>query len=154
MKWVKINMEKKVAEIVKLLKAKGYNITHSRNIMIRLFVETEKHLKPEEVYDLAKDQGISLPTVYRNIDVLKKTGVIKEITINNDRFYELHIYSQKKLHIHFRCNRCGNIRDYNNRNIFKKMIQQKDYIEETFGDHVEDISIVMRGICRDCHETG
>ena len=145
-----MDVEEKVSKIVKLMITKGYKATHSRQIIIRLFVETEDHLRPEQIYLLIKNKGVSLPTVYRNVDILKKIGVIKEIVIQNDRYFELNMFSQKKLHIHFQCVKCGIIKEYSNSQIFKDIIEQKDYIEELFDDDIEDIMIVMSGICSLC----
>ncbi len=66
----------------------------------------------------SNQRGISLPTVYRTIDILKRIGVIKE---------------------------------YNSRRIFKEMIQQRDYLESVYKDNIEDITIVMTGICNNCN---
>jgi Fe2+ or Zn2+ uptake regulation protein len=60
------------------------------------------------------------------------------------------MYSQKKLHIHFNCHKCGQITEYSDRHIFKELIAQRDYLEKTYGDSIEDITIVMTGICNHC----
>jgi Fur family transcriptional regulator, ferric uptake regulator len=145
-------MEKKITEIMNLIKARGYKFTRTREIIVRLFVETDRHLKPEEVYQLVKHQGISLPTVYRNIDVLTNMGIIKELSIHNERYYELYLFSQKKMHMHFKCSRCGLLKEYNDQHVFKEMILQRDYIEENYKDSVEDITIIMNGVCSQCLE--
>jgi Fe2+ or Zn2+ uptake regulation protein len=145
-------MEKKITEIMNLIKARGYKLTRTREIMVHLFVETDRHLKPEEVHQLVKHQGISLPTVYRNIDVLTRMGIIKEIPLHNERYYELYLFSQKKMHMHFRCSQCGLIKEYTDQQVFQQMIRQRDYIEDTYRDSVEDINIIMTGLCSQCLE--
>lgn len=149
-----MNMEygQKIIEIESLLKSHGHRFTHSRAVMVKLFVETSEHLKPEEIYNIVKELGISLPTVYRNVDLLKRLGIIKEVVIQNERYYELSIYSKKKLHIHFHCLQCGQIKEYHDRKIFKDMIRQKEMLEEAYQDDIQDITIVMTGICKDCKE--
>jgi Fe2+ or Zn2+ uptake regulation protein len=146
-------MEQKVSEIQALMISKGYKFTRSRKIMTKLFVTTRDHLKPEDVYRLTKDQNISLPTVYRNLDLMLRLGVIKEIAIHHERFYELDLYSRKKLHIHFQCSRCGQIKEYSNPEVFRSMIEQRDYLESFYGDDIDDITIVMTGMCSDCKQT-
>lgn len=145
-----MDVKQKVSEIESLLRSHGYKMTHSRETIIKLFVETTDHLRAEDVYRAVRDLGVSLPTVYRNVDILKRTGIIKEIVIHKERFYELSIYSQKKLHIHFHCLRCGQIKEYNDRQIFREMIKQKEMLEEAYQDDIQDITIIMTGICADC----
>lgn len=127
-------------------------MTNSRRIIVRLFVETKDHLKPEEVYQLVREHNVSLPTVYRTLEILKKIGVIKELTLRNERIYELNIYSQKILHIHFQCSNCGEIKEYKDLPLVKSMIEQRDYIEEKYEDDIDDITIVMKGVCRLCRK--
>ena len=142
--------EKKIMEIKVLFISKGYKFTRSRKAMTELFVSTQDHLKPEDVHRLTKDQGVSLPTVYRNLDLMVRLGVIKEIEIHHDRFYELVLYSRKKLHMHFQCRICGQIKEYSNPDIFKSMIDQRDYLESVYGDDIDDITIIMKGTCSAC----
>jgi len=52
--------------------------------------------------------------------------------------------------MHFKCNVCEKIKEYSNKEIFKEMIRQRDYLENSFGDDIEDITVVMTGICKEC----
>lgn len=42
----------KILDIEKILKDNGYKLTGSRKLMIKIFVDSEKHLKPDDVYQL------------------------------------------------------------------------------------------------------
>ncbi|MBN2222495.1 MAG: transcriptional repressor [Vallitaleaceae bacterium] len=147
-----MNANTKVHEIEKILMSKGYKLTRSRKELVRIFVESKEHLQPEDIYYNSKAMKISIPTIYRNIDIFKKTNIIKEITINNARYYELDIYSKKKLHIHFQCYQCGVIKEYKDQQLVREMIDQRDFIEKNYHDSIDDITIVMKGTCRECHE--
>lgn len=142
--------EEKTHELMEYLKEKGYKTTRAREELIRVFVETQDHLKPEDVHRKLKAEHVSLPTVYRSIDLLKKLGIIKEISIADERYYELYRFSQKKLHIHFQCISCGKIKEYDDRHVISTMLNQKEYIEKNYGDQIEDITIVTKGICQEC----
>lgn len=145
-----LSNEEKIRQLIEHLKEKGYKNTGARGKMIKVFVEAEDHLKPEDVHRKLKGEDVSLPTVYRSIDLLKKIGIIKEISIADERYYELYRFSQKKLHIHFQCSSCGKIKEYDNRHIFSTMLSQKEYIEKNYGDQIDDITIVTQGLCRKC----
>lgn len=143
-------MDDKLKAIEKLMRASGHKITPSRAMIIKLFVESATHYRPEDVYTALKDQDISLPTVYRTIDLLKHLGVIKEINIHNERLYELEIFSGKRLHIHFSCNACGEIKEYTDKNMFKGLVSLREMLEKQYGDHIDDVTVVMSGICESC----
>jgi len=145
-----MNADETISRIEQLILRKGFKATRSRKIIIKLFIESKEHLRPEQIFLKTREQGISLPTVYRSIDVLKKLNVIKEIMLHNERYYELDMYSQKKLHIHFQCNHCRQIKEYSDQHIFNELVEQRDYIEKSFDDDIEDIMVVMSGVCRDC----
>nr|CAB71143.1 Fur protein [Peptoclostridium acidaminophilum DSM 3953] len=142
--------EKKIFEIEELLKSNGYKLTHPREVIVRLFVQTSEHLKPEDIYNKVRNEDVSIPTGDRSIEIFKKIGIIKEVVINNERYYELSIFSQKKFHSHFQCSVCGKIKEDNDRRIFKDMLMQRDYIEETYNDVIDDVTVVMRGVCSSC----
>lgn len=148
-----MEVNKKVSEIEIILKANGYKYTHTRFEIVQLFVTTTEHIKAKEVYERLRAHGVSLSTVYRNIDILKRLGIIKEVVIHNEQYYELNIYSKKKLHIHFRCHQCGQIKEYTDIEIFREMIRQKEAIEQSYHDVIYDITIVMEGICSECNQT-
>jgi Fe2+ or Zn2+ uptake regulation protein len=147
-----VNMDhnQKILDIEKILKDNGYKLTGSRKLMIKIFVDSKIHMRPDDVYQLLRNDRISLPTVYRNIEIFKETGVIKELPIQNERYYELEIYSGKKMHIHFQCQSCGIIKEYSDLELIKMMIAERDFIETNHGDRIDDVTIVMSGTCKIC----
>ena len=145
-----MDRSQKIHDIEKILIDNGYKLTGSRKLMIRIFVDASIHLKPDDVYQLLRKDRISLPTVYRNIEIFKDTGVIKELPIHNERYYELEIYSGKKMHIHFQCQSCGIIKEFSDLELKKLMIEERDFIEAKYGDRINDITIVMSGTCKAC----
>lgn len=145
-------LKNKIVEIERMLSSAGYRLTMPRKLVVRTFVETQRHLRPEDLYQLLRRQGVSRPSVYRNIDTLKKIGIIKEITINHERYYELSMFSGKKLHLHFQCRVCGKIKEYTDEHLVLDLIKQREYIEKTHEDDIEDTTIIMKGICKTCKE--
>lgn len=143
-------MSDKLMAIEKLIRSSGHKLTPSRSLIIKLFVESSSHFRPEDIYTELREEDISLPTVYRTIDLLKNLGIIKEINIHNERLYELSIYSGKKLHIHFSCNACGEIKEYVDGDMFKGLVSLREMLEKQYGDHIDDVTVVMSGICEAC----
>lgn len=143
-------MDNKIKRIEEILKEKGYKATSSRKEIIKLFVNNkDKHLKINDVYDMVKGK-ISLPTVYRTIEILKNVGIIKETTINDVRFYELRMFSEKCMHIHLKCQKCGGLFDYSDSSVIVELLEEKDKLEKKYDIIVNNISIVFDGVCKEC----
>gem|GEM_PF-172104 len=143
-------MNNKASMIEDILRGKNFKLTSSRKEIIRIFLGSDQHLKPEDVYELVKAKGISLPTVYRTIDILKKNQIIEEIAIGKHRYYELKIFSGKKLHIHFKCDVCGEIFDIDDQKLVMDLIDITSNVESEYKVEVEDLIMVLHGICEKC----
>lgn len=137
-------------DLSKIVVDRGYKYNHSRKLVLRYFIENCDHKTPEDVYNDIKDEVISMSTVYRNIEIFDRIGIIKQINIDGIRYFELNKYNKKQLHVHFQCRVCGKINEYESNEIFNQMRSQKELIEFLSGDLIEDVSIIMKGICSNC----
>jgi Fur family ferric uptake transcriptional regulator len=140
----------RLADIEKILKDKNYKMTFSRREILKSFLVEEGHLRAEDIYFIVKKEGISLPTVYRNIEVLKQNDIISEISINGDRFFELKSFSRKRVHFHFKCNNCKKIIEYFDTDLVVNLIDIKNEIEKRYGNNIDNIDIVFEGCCKEC----
>lgn len=72
---IKLNTE----QIIQMISQNGLRITEQRKSIARLFTETSNLLSPMQVYyDLgSKHRGLSYNTVYRNLKLLQKMGVLQ-----------------------------------------------------------------------------
>jgi len=143
-------MKNKTERIYDVLRKKRIRLTPQRKKILSIFINSQKHLTPEEIYDLVKDKGIGIATVYRTIEILKKNEIIKEITIAKTRYYELKMFGEKCMHIHFKCDICGTVYDCDNIKLGLKMISLRDYTESVYGVEVKDLTVTMNGICKNC----
>lgn len=144
-------MDYRIKKIEGLLKQKKYKITFARKEIICLFVNNiNKHFKTEEVYNLVKGKNISLPTVYRTIEILKNNGIIKETVIDKTRYYELEIFSKKSLHLHLKCIRCGDVIDFVSTKSMLMLLDEKNNIEKRYKFKINDIYAILQGECDKC----
>ena len=90
---------------------------------------------------------ISLGTVYRNLDVLAKKGVIQRLDVGDDH---CHYDPNPEMHPHFFCTSCRSVTDLQWRNdlapAWKDLISRDslDAAEITFGN------VLLAGICKNC----
>lgn len=105
------------------------------------------HPTADEVYTALKKEnpGLSLGTVYRNLNLLSELGQLKKIHIDSakDRFD-----ARTDPHCHLLCTKCGKIYDIedNAADGIEKRIFGK------YGHMVEEVSLDLKGICQSCSE--
>ncbi|WP_432401343.1 Fur family transcriptional regulator [Wukongibacter sp. M2B1] len=144
-------MDYRIQRIEKILKQNDYRLTIPRKEIIKLFVNNKhEHFKIEEVYDLLKGKNISLPTVYRTIEIFKINGIIKETIIDKVKYYELGIFSEKSVHVHLKCIKCGNIFDYLNTESILNLLDERNRIEQQHDIVIDDIYSIFYGVCEEC----
>jgi Fe2+ or Zn2+ uptake regulation protein len=89
---------------------------------------------------------ISLGTVYRNLAILKREGLIREL-IGNDRCARYEVNGRP--HAHFVCTSCGQIRDVEG-------IEEPDWrtLKDLVGCDVTEHLAEFRGLCPACRHKG
>jgi len=120
-------------------------MTEQRRIIMEEVNKLTSHPTAEQIYHIVRERlpKISLGTVYRNLDLLSKSNMIRKLYIDKD---QAHYDAVKKEHYHVRCIRCGMIGD-----IFDL---PKTDIENEVGK-LTDFVIVdykpeFKGICPEC----
>lgn len=136
--------------IRKMLEDHGIAYTHQREEILSLFIVESKHYKPDEVFKLLRCKGIGIATVYRTLEMMRECGIIKEINIGKERFYELKKTESKCIYLHFKCDKCGKFFDYFDIETFKNYAAVFESIENKMDVIVRDVNITVNGICSKC----
>ena len=103
------------------------------------------HPTAEEIYDAAVKEcpGLSLGTVYRNLNSLVDAGRVRRVSIPGkaDRFDHTLPW-----HSHLYCTVCGSVTDaeVDEKQVMKLVKNQKG--------HVQDCAVVLIGVCKACCE--
>ena len=90
----------------------GLRVTNQRALIMEIIRHGEGHLDADEVYRRAREKQprISLSTVYRTLQALKKVGLIEEVHINETRhYYEIKPTTE---HHHLVCLKCGRVIEF------------------------------------------
>ncbi len=126
----------------------GQRMTSQRRLLLELIEESNEHLAADELFRRAKekDSRISLSTVYRNLQLFKQEGLIKERHFLDEH----HHYETDDLgeHCHLVCRRCGRILEVDNPLIGRL----KSSVSDAVRFQTTDIEITMQGYCRRCQE--
>ncbi|HPO16818.1 MAG TPA: transcriptional repressor [Candidatus Hydrogenedentes bacterium] len=126
----------------------GLKITHQRMEIYRAVIMTENHPDAVSVYHRVKKRipMISLDTVYRNLKLLAKHGLISIVGLSQE---SLRFDGNMTPHHHFACVKCGMIRDFNSPAIGHLPIPEE---VKGFGSPVS-VHLEVKGLCATCKKS-
>ena len=121
-------------------------VTSQRTLLLDLIRENNGHIDADELYRKAHDHNckLSLSTVYRNLQLFKKMGLVDEYHFA-DEHHHYEVKSSTK-HQHLICLNCGNIIEF--KLPFDE--QLKDDISKQHNFEVADIQVNLKGLCARC----
>ena len=118
-----------------------------KELIEKTVFENRIHPTAEDVYLMikAKHPGISLATVYRNLNTLSEKGKIKKISMANakDRFD-----GDINEHYHVSCTACSKLSDVS----LSRLSGLDDEVFEKTGVYVTGHELIIKGICPDCQK--
>ena len=81
------NCDQTVSDYVQQLRDNGLRITPQRRAILKVLVETKDHPDAEQLHRRVKrmNPGISLPTIYRTINMLEDHGIIHRHAFDGTR---------------------------------------------------------------------
>lgn len=117
--------------------------TRQRQIILDAVQSRCDHPSAEQIYNQvhAIDPKISLGTVYRNLDILTKEGLISNIKLANADRFDLRADN----HNHFVCEKCGKVFD-----IKVEYDCNLDNIKTSEGFQIKSHQTLFKGLCPDC----
>lgn len=123
--------------------------TAQRDTIVKVFLETQRHISVEELYLEVKRRNsrIGYATVYRTIKLLTECGLAAERHFRDgEARYES---AQKSHHDHLICESCGRIVEFEEPRI--ESLQQD--IAKRLGFRFTGHKMELYGLCRDCQKT-
>lgn len=151
MKGLNLYKENKFVLIRELIKDEGYKLTEQRGEVLKEFIKKEgTHLSAKSIYDSLHCKGIGISTVYRNLNLFVNLRILTEFKVDDTNYYELKIYSKKPFHIHFKCEKCEDVKDIVDREIVLEHLQTSNLIEEKYSMEINDLDIMYHGLCGEC----
>jgi Fe2+ or Zn2+ uptake regulation protein len=143
-------MEDLVVTHERRLKAAGKRITPQRRLVLDILAQASGHLDAYDIFDRGRNQdaSLSLSTVYRTLNVLKETGVVHELHLDDEHHhYEL---NKKGEHSHLVCLVCGRVIEVNT-SIFSETAMEAG---EAHGFEIASAQVELAGYCADCRQSG
>lgn len=133
---------------------RGLKLTRQREAILVAFMQTDKHIEIEELYQKVKEvhRGIGHATVYRTMKLLLEAGLAQEHQFR-DGVTRYERTSRKTHHDHLICIECGTIIEFEDEEI--EALQEQ--VAKRLGFTIVDHKLEIYGRCLDpetCRKTG
>jgi len=121
--------------------------TEQRETIRQILQQADEHLDADAIYQRArlKSPSISLSTVYRNLQLFKKVGLVEEHQFGNRRYYESTSLTK---HHHLVCLNCGHVLEFECPSTEKLKLK----INKEEGFMVIETEVHLAGYCAECQE--
>lgn len=92
------------------MEQKRQRMTHQRSVILEEVQRSHDHPTADEIYERVRKRlpRISMGTVYRNLDVLASSGLIRKI---GPDFPQMRFDGETRDHYHMTCIGCGRVED-------------------------------------------
>jgi Fur family transcriptional regulator, ferric uptake regulator len=139
---------RKESEILRdYIESKGLRNTPQREVVLKVFLVTERHLSVDELHKVIKkkDKTIGYTTVYRTMQLLLECGLCEEIDFGDGiKRYE-HKYGHEH-HDHLVCTRCGRYIEA----VKPEIEKMQEQLAKEQGFKITHHKLQIFGICRKC----
>lgn len=131
-----------------LLNSSSQRITTQRTLLLELLHQSNGHLDANELYQQAREKNhrISLSTVYRNLQLFKKLGLVAEHHFSEEHHhYEVRPETE---HQHLLCLNCNKVIE------FACPMSQKcrEDIGKQYDFEITGVEVRMVGLCSNCRQ--
>ena len=137
-------------EYRKKLKKNDFKITPGREAIIAFFSEENRYVTPETVWKEVKKNlpRLGLPTVYRNLEQMRKIGILTQVAGTENRFYFglCRAKNPGEHHHHISCQKCHRVSEVES--CYLKSLTKE--IKEKTGFMVTGHKFQLTGVCKDC----
>ncbi len=120
-------------------------MTRQKKIILDILRSVKTHPTAEWIYQEARQQipGLSLGTVYRNLNLLRDNGEIMELNYGSS---QSHFDGTAANHYHFQCRECGGVYDLD-LPLIKNIETKASGIN---GHQIDGHRLEFYGICEAC----
>lgn len=139
-----------LADAQQAIKDARGRMTEQRRLIVELLAQTTEQFDAEKLYLTAREQndGVSLATVYRTLNILEAHGLIAPYYVSRDherKYYEL---SNRDEYYHFTCRNCRQVIPFQS----DRIQALKAALEQDLGIEVMHACVCFDGLCANCRE--
>ena len=134
---------------IEYLNQKNLKWSQQREVILALFLSTNKHVTTEELYQLARAKfpRIGYTTVHRTLKLLSECGLASERHFS-DRYTRFESTQKDQHHDHLICIDCGKIVEFE----CEKIEKMQENIARQKGFKITHHRLELYGMCRNCRK--
>jgi len=145
-----VEYDKLLVDFKALLKDKALKFTNQREKILETLYYSQEHLTPEALHQLIKEKypelNAGIATIYRTLSMLEDNDIVSSLSFGaQGKKYEL---GAKDHHDHMICTKCGEITEF----VDEVIESQQHKIAKEHGFKMQDHSMQIYGICKNCQE--
>ncbi len=131
----------------KAIRESGGRMTPQRRLIIQMLETSKQHLDVDSLYHLAyeRDESVSLATVYRTLNALEETGMVRPSYLSRDHEHK-HYEIASDDHYHFTCRNCHRVIEFQS----ERIQELKHKLEAELDVEVVNACVCFNGLCPDC----
>src|SRR5437764_7638751 len=143
--------EKEIIRFAGFLGEQGLKLTSERSALVREIFATHYHFEADELLFKMKEKGlkISRATVYRTLELLVKSGMVRRVHLGEDHYHYEHVTGISH-HDHLICTTCGTVIEFVDPELERR---QREICErKKFTPTFHNLQIL--GVCESCRKKG
>lgn len=144
-------VQREIDRFQTFLSSQGLKLTRERTGLLREIFSTHYHFEADELLFKLKEKGakISRATVYRTLELLVKSGMVRRVHLGEDHYHYEHVRGDSH-HDHLICTMCGTVIEFVDDELERRQheICEKKKFTPTFHN------LQILGICESCRKKG
>jgi Fur family transcriptional regulator, ferric uptake regulator len=145
------SVDREIARFQDFLQQQGQKLTSERTALVREIFSIHYHFEADELLFKMKEKNvkISRATVYRTLELLVKSGMVRRVHLGEDHYHYEHVTGNSH-HDHLICTACGNVIEFHDEVLEQR---QRDICEKKkFTPTFHNLQIL--GVCDPCKRKG
>src|SRR5918993_1081582 len=142
---------KEIPRFQQYLEQQGLKLTAERTALVREIFSIHYHFEADELHWKMKEKGvkISRATVYRTLELLVKSGMVRRVHLGEDHYHYERVTGNSH-HDHLICTTCGAVIEFHDEVLEQR---QRDICEKKkFTPTFHNLQIL--GVCDACTRKG
>src|SRR2546430_7932579 len=129
----------------------GLKLTTERTALVREIFSAHYHFEADELLFKMKEKNvkISRATIYRTLELLVKSGMVRRVHLGEDHYHYEHVKGDSH-HDHLICTTCGSVIEFHDSALETRTLEicEKKKFTHTFHN------LQILGICDSCRRKG
>jgi len=140
-----------IARFSDFLQQQGLKLTSEREALVREIFSIHYHFEADELLFKMKQNNtkISRATVYRTLELLVKSGLVRRVHLGEDHYHYEHVAGNSH-HDHLICTTCGAVIEFHDEELERR--QREVCEKKKFTPTFHNLQIL--GLCDACRRKG